>query len=138
LLNESTHVIGYFEDPQEDEQVAANMYRSLKSNGVLIMDLVSKEVLARNFEPRRWHEEGNAIFLQETTVHKAWTWIESRWIILRDGERFERTLSHRIYSAAELMSLLTKVGFRDLEVYGDLAGTSYDHTAKRLVVVARK
>jgi SAM-dependent methyltransferase len=129
---------GYFEDPREDEQVATNMWHSLKSGGVLLMEMMGKEILARSVQPRRWHEEGEMIILEETTVHKAWSWVESRWIIIRNGERFERTLSHRIYSAVELTHLLNKAGFEQIEVYGDLAGTPYDETAKRLVVVARK
>jgi hypothetical protein len=37
-----------------------------------------------------------------------------------------------------LTALLTEVGFIDLSVYGSLAGDPYDHTARRLVVLAHK
>jgi len=33
---------GYFEDPEDDCQVALNMYRSLKSGGVFLIDMMGK------------------------------------------------------------------------------------------------
>jgi hypothetical protein len=58
--------------------------------------------------------------------------------VIKDGERKEFTLSHRLYSAAELMRLLRECGFASVDAYGDLAGAPYDHEASRLVVVGRK
>ena len=43
-----------------------------------------------------------------------------------------------IYSAAEMADLLTACGFQIINAYGDVEGRPYDHTARRLVVVARK
>lgn len=129
---------GYSEDPQEDRQVLLNAHCSLRAGGVLLMDMMGKEVLARIFRERDWHEEDGILVLEERKLSQNWSWIESRWIMIKDGERTELNLSHRLYSAAELISLLHECGFTQVEVYGDLAGSPYDQTAKRLVVVARK
>lgn len=67
-----------------------------------------------------------------------WSWMQNRWILVRDGERKEFHLAHRIYAATELTRLLTDGGFVETEVYGDLDGAPYDHEASRLVVVGRK
>ena len=48
------------------------------------------------------------------------------------------TFAIRLYSGAELMSILTAAGFAVVQLYGSLAGTPYDHTAQRLVAVATK
>lgn len=129
---------GYFEKPEDDRQVATNVCRSLKTGGVFVVDIMGKEVLARVFQERRWEERNGCFFLQETKVKKNWSWVESRWILLGDGERREFTISHRIYSAVELSALLRDCGFGKVEVYGDIKGRPYDHTAERLVVVAHK
>ena len=47
-------------------------------------------------------------------------------------------VSHRLYSARELSDLLVRCGFVKVRVFGDLAGTDYDHNAKRLVVLAQR
>ena len=44
----------YFEDPEEDRQVIANVYQSLKSEGKLILETHGKETLARIFRERVW------------------------------------------------------------------------------------
>ena len=129
---------GYFEDMAEDKKVIANVYRSLKDNGVFLIDTMGKEVLARIFRERDWYEVNDILVLEERNVCRNWSWIENRWITIKDGEIEQSKLSHRVYSAAELATLLCDCGFKAIDVYGDLAGAPYDHTAKRLVVVAHK
>jgi SAM-dependent methyltransferase len=130
---------GYFEDPAEDRQVVSNLYRSLKPGGALVMDLMGKEVLARIFLPRDWTElPDGTLFLQERTVSRDWTWIENRWILVKDGQQREFEISHRLYDGAGLKTLFLDAGFRSVDLYGDLSGTPYDTNARRLVAVARK
>ena len=129
---------GYFEDPEDDRQVVLNMYRSLRPGGVFLIDIMGKEVLARIFRERDWYEEDGVLILQERKVSQSWSWMENRWIILKDDNRTELNLSHRIYSAVELTSLLAGCGFTHLDAYGDLQGSAYDHLARRLVIVAHK
>ena len=129
---------GYFEDPAENHAVLANVYRSLKAGGALIIEMMGKEVLARIFLPRSWSEQDGVLFLEERSISKDWSWIDNRWIMIRDGERSEFKISHWLYSAAELARMSEQAGFSQVEFYGDLEGAPYDHTAKRLVAVARK
>lgn len=129
---------GFFGSPEEDRQVVMNVLRSLKPGGTFLLELMGKEVLARIFRERDWREEDGMIILEERKLSKNWGWIENRWIMLKEGEKQEFKVSHRLYSAVELSSLLGECGFGKVDAYGDLAGLPYDHTAKRLVVVARK
>jgi SAM-dependent methyltransferase len=129
---------GYFEDPEDDRKVISNINDSLKPGGKLLMEMMGKEVLARIFRERDWSEEDGYLLLQERKLNQNWGWIEVRWILIKDGQRSESTLSHRLYSAAELSSLLSNAGFSKTRVYGDLEGSEYDHQAKRLVVMGEK
>ena len=129
---------GYFEDVNDDRKVAANAYRSLKDKGVFLIDIMGKEILARIFRERDWYELDNIMVLEERKICANWSWMESRWLMIKDGKMDERRVSHRLYSATELRALLSDCGFDPIDVYGDLAGTPYDHTAKRLVLVAHK
>jgi len=129
---------GYFEDPEEDRQVVMNVYRSLKSGGVFLIDIMGKEVLARIFRERDWREENGVLILEERKLIGNWELIESRWIIIKDNKRTELKFTSRPYSAVELVSLLTGCGFTQVDMFGDLAGSPYDHMARRLVAVAHK
>ena len=128
----------YFEDPEEDVRVLRNVFSSLKPGGVFVMEMHGKETLARIFRERDWREENGMLILEERNVSDNWSWMENRWIIIKDNRRTDLKLSHRIYSAAELKSLLIGCGFSDTDVYGSLAGDDYDQNAKRMVIVARK
>jgi hypothetical protein len=64
--------------------------------------------------------------------------MENTWIRIRDGERKEYALGHRLYSAAELMDLAIQAGFESVVAHGALDGSPYDEKASRLIVVARK
>ena len=129
---------GYFEDPNDDRQVLVNIHKSLKNNGKFLIDILGKETLARIFCSRRWEEADGTVSLAEAKVCRNWTWIENRWIFFKGTERYEFNVSHRVYSAAELLALLMDCGFRCAEAYGDLSGAPYDNKAERLIVIAQK
>jgi SAM-dependent methyltransferase len=129
---------GYFESEEDDRRVLANAYRSLRARGVLLIDMMGKEILARVFTERGWREEDGMLILEDRKLTPDWSTIRNRWIILERGARREVTLTTRLYSAAELSRLLKGVGFGKVDVYGDLSGAPYDMEAKRLVVVACK
>jgi len=129
---------GYFQDPEEDRTAAQNMYACLRPGGVLVMQLMSKEVLARIFRPRDWHEQDGILVLEERKVRQGWAWIESRWTLIGANQRVALDLSHRLYAGSELSVLLRGCGFSGVELYGDMEASPYDEKAERLVVVARK
>jgi SAM-dependent methyltransferase len=129
---------GYFENPAENEQVLLNIYKALKSPGVLVMEMMGKEILARIFLERGWQQVGEYYFLEERSISRDWSWVENRWILISEDERYEVKISHWVYSAVELRGMLTAYGFREVQIYGDLAGAPYDTNANRLVVVAKK
>jgi SAM-dependent methyltransferase len=129
---------GYFEDPLDDQRVVDNIYASLRSRGVVVMQMMSKEVLARIFRPRDWYEQDGLLVLEERKVRRNWSWIESRWTLISEGRRIDLDLSHRLYAASELALLLHDRGFEEVAAYGDFDGSPYDEKANRLVVVAQK
>ncbi|NOG53660.1 MAG: class I SAM-dependent methyltransferase [Planctomycetes bacterium] len=131
---------GYFEDAADDRQVARNIHANLKPGGCMLIDVIGKEILARQYRARDWNTEADgALMLQERTICNNWSWIRCKWIrILPDGTQHTYHLEHRLYSAGELIDLLTQEGFVNVNAYGSLEGTPYDHEARRLIVTAEK
>jgi SAM-dependent methyltransferase len=129
---------GYFDDSTDDAVVLANICQCLRKGGVLVMEMLGKEILARVFRERDWQEVDDLIVLEERKVADGWSAVESRWILLDGKGRYEAKLFLRLYSSTELKALLQSVGFESITIYGSLAGIPYDHQATRLVAVARK
>jgi hypothetical protein len=115
------------------------MHTSLKPRGRVLLDLLGKEKLARVFRERDWHRTEGGFKLEERRISKDWSWLDSSWILITDeGKMSEWSVSHWVYSAAEMKEMMESVGFSVHEVYGSLEGTPYDHEASRLVIIGRK
>jgi SAM-dependent methyltransferase len=129
---------GYFTEPEENKQVLRNVHASLKTKGVLIMELMGKEVLARIFQDRGWREIDGTYLLEDRKMSEDWRFINNRWIVFKGGKIEEFSFKLRIYSAVELADLIKKCGFGSVDIYGNLQGGPYDQSAVRLFAVARK
>jgi SAM-dependent methyltransferase len=129
--------IGYFENLEEDRQVLSNIRMALKPEGRLLVEVIGKEVVARNFRKNEWYEDSDiGLVASEYRIIRNWTRLENRWIVVNAGERGEYTFSHRLFSAAELEALLLSAGFKRVECFGSLAGAPYDENAELLVASA--
>ena len=127
---------GYFDSPGEDLQVLRNVQASLKPGGVFVIDVVGSEPLAaRPFD--RWEQLPNGdIVVAHAEVLPGWTRIRNHWLLVQGdrAQRFEFELN--LYSGKELSAMLRQAGFKDVQIFGSLAGTRYDNTATRLVARA--
>lgn len=128
---------GYFADRADDRQVAVNLHDSLRSGGVALIDVMSKELTGR-FWPNQITEAEGVTRVERHEIIENWTRIKSQWILIRDDsvQRFEYFV--RIYSGQELCDLLRDAGFAEIVLHGDLEGQSYGPNAKRLIAVARR
>lgn len=129
---------GYFEEGADNQLVLDNIFQSLKPGGVLLMELASKEILARMFEERDWREQGDALMLEERRVIDDWKRIWNRWILIKDGRRRDYEFSHWVYSAAELEMMLIEAGFGEVAFFRGLDGGEFDHHFARMVAVGKK
>jgi SAM-dependent methyltransferase len=130
---------GYFEDEQDDLRVLKNIHQSLKENGVLIIEVLGKERLARVWKDTMCNElaDGSLIF-QRPQIRDDWTRIRSEWTLVKDGRSRSFTFEHTIYSGRELKDRLLSCGFTRVQLFGDQQGSSYGLDALRLIAVARK
>ncbi|MBI2923746.1 MAG: methyltransferase domain-containing protein [Planctomycetes bacterium] len=130
---------GYFDDKDEDRAVLRNLYASLKSRGVLVLELMGKERLARIFQgtTSRAHPDGSMV-VERHEIFDGWTRIRNEWTLIRKGRTRTFRFHHTIYSGQEMRDRMEEAGFREIGVYGGLDGSAYDVNAARLVVVGKK
>lgn len=130
---------GYFADPADDARVLANWHASLRGGGALVIELASKEIVARNFMPQEvFRLPDESLFIEERRVGPGWDWMVNEWTVIRGSECHEFTVEHRLYSAVELSQRLREAGFSRVESFGAWTGEPFDHDAERLILVARK
>ena len=129
---------GYFEDPADDLRLCRNVFRMLRPGGSFLIETMSKEVLARIFQPNGWREIDGEFLLEERKVDPGWTALHQRWVLIRRGRVREFPVFLRLYSGTELGDLLRRAGFRRVELYGSMELTPYDNTARRMVAVGHR
>jgi SAM-dependent methyltransferase len=129
---------GYFND-SENRRVLENVCASVVPHGVLVLDVIGRESVARHWQERRWHEVDGSLYLERSTSADDWAALASEWIVVRNGVRAEFRVKQRLYSGTELRDLLLSVGFISVGLAGELDGeTPYDQSARRLVAIARR
>lgn len=130
---------GFFDRKEDDLIVLDNIYQSLKSGGVCLIDLFGKETLAEDFQPTTSDELADGtILVQRHKIFDNWTRIRNEWILIKNGIAKSYTFHHTLYSGQELMDRLERVGFTDIKLFGDYEGNEYGLNARRLVAAARK
>ena len=130
---------GYFDAAEDDLRVLQNVHQSLRPGGALVMDMVSKECLARNFDATTSHKvpDGSLLF-QRHAIRDDWTRVSNEWTVVTGTQARTFDFSLRVYSGRELRDLLVRAGFASVDLYGGLDGRRYGLEAERLVAVASK
>ena len=130
---------GYFDDPADDLRVLELVRENLRPGGVFVLEMVSKERLARDFQATTSRELPNGqILFERHEIVDDWTRVRNRWTLMRASGTRTFEFTHRIYSGQEMKDLLAKAGLAGARVYGDLDGSSYGFDAQRLVAVTRR
>jgi len=131
---------GYLESEAEDEKVLGKVAQALKSGGKFLLDVVNRDRLVREFQAREWHaaDEGWLVLEERTFDHLSGR-METRWVcVARDGVRYERLSSVRLYTASELRTMLERAGLKVTNLFGDYDGSPYSWDSQRLIVVSCK
>jgi SAM-dependent methyltransferase len=130
---------GYFENADEDLQVLRNIHESLNPGGVFVLDVISKERVARNWLNSICTDlaDGSTL-LQRPQVCADWTRLRNEWTLFKDGRSRSFIFEHTVYSGRELKDRLLASGFQDVQLFGNLQGAPYGLEAERLIAVAGK
>jgi len=130
---------GYFEDQNDDLKVLQRVYQNLKSGGVFVLDMISKEWLAKNYQSVIATKlENGALLVQRNEIVDDWTIVKNKWLLLQGRELRSFDFFDRIYSGQEIKQLLSAAGFQNVRLCGNWDGSPYDIHVKRLIAVARK
>ncbi len=130
---------GYFDDKNDDLVVLRNIHQSLREGGALVMELMSKEVLARGFLPTSSEELADGrLLVERREVCEDWTRLRNQWTVIENDKATTFRFEHTVYSGQELRDRLLDAGFGDVKLFGGLDGSEYGLNARRLVAVARK
>ena len=127
---------GYFND-DENLEVARNVARALKPGGLVGIDLVNRDAIARESLAADVIEKSDGLIINRLSFDALTGRFHNRRIVIRQGTRKDKPYSIRLYNAQEIQGLLAQVGLDVNKLLGD-QGQPLSGLSRRLVVVARK
>lgn len=128
---------GYFTDG-ENEVLLKNLKRSLKKDGLLLVDIENRDYILKNFIYEKWREKEFGLLLER---HKFFP-ESSRQTTKRvqyyhNGTIKESFRELRLYSVHELIQLAKLAGFNVINLVGDYSGKPFQINSPRIIVVLR-
>jgi SAM-dependent methyltransferase len=130
--------LGYLGD-EEDTKALGEIGRVLRPGGRLVIEIMHRDLLLHRFREQDWEllGEGRLQLEQRTFEPAAGLAQVTQTLIETSGERESRTYSLRVYTATELLAMLTRAGFAEARCYGDFEGGRFGIDT-RLVIAARR
>ncbi len=118
---------GYFESAEDDQLVLGEIYRILKPEGKLLVDVTDGDHMRRTFEPRSWEWIDKTYFVcRERSISRDNQRLVSREVIthVKQGVVADQFYAERLYSSELLKTLLEDNGFADVEICESLDTSS--------------
>jgi SAM-dependent methyltransferase len=139
-VNMFTAGIGYLTE-KDDLRALRSLHAALKPGARFLLDTMNLFWLVQNYNPNGWHEivEGEFRVFESREFDILTNRNRSKGILWRKGQE-ERvyTLDHRVYSGAELASVLNRAGFGVVECFGDFDRQPLTIKSSRLILVSEK
>lgn len=125
---------------KEDREALGEIYKILKPEGKLLIDIENREALLRHFIPYSWDIMDKYVLLSEHKFEPETGYYTSRRIVYnRETGRIKEFLRRiYLYTASELSNLLEDEGFKVLRFIGDYEGHKYHIASHRLIVLSIK
>lgn len=111
---------------------------SLHKTGAFVINTgMLAESILPNLEKSMWVEVDDILFLMQNSYHPDESVLQNDYRFVKDGMVEERTSFHYVYTLAEVIRMLKHVGFKHVDVYGNVQGDDFKLGSSQAYLVAR-
>lgn len=133
---------GYLENDKEDGKVLDQVYKALKPGGKFLIDVIDRDWLLANYQPRDWRKAGHWLILENRQFNPATkrNFVKITIIDTENSKTFSTYHHERIYNFNELKKILSRHGLKTIRRYSDMDREikNSPRQSKRLLLLAIK
>jgi len=131
---------GYVADQASSLRMLSSAFHSLRPGSRMVLDTINFARVISEFQPLMVQNFEDGARVER---HSRLNWeqgvMEQEWITDRPGlERRTQASATRMFWPRDLADLLRTAGFETVDLYGDLNGSSFETSSRRLIWVARR
>jgi ubiquinone/menaquinone biosynthesis C-methylase UbiE len=129
---------GYFEKEADNLRTLRCIYYALKPGGKFVLHVTNRDWILVNYTPRGWQEIKSLKVLEKREFDYSRSVNRAVWHFIRDGKKSSYSVMIRLYSYHELIAMLKKVGFENVEGYGDPKESPISRDTRMMWIFATK
>jgi SAM-dependent methyltransferase len=127
---------GYFETDAEHERVVRDLGRVMTSGGVFVIDFLNAELVKKTLVPYDESLIAGKTVVQRREITEDGRFVVKHIDIKSDGRNFIERV--RLFTKAELESILARAGFVIERAFGDYDGGEFATESPRVILFARR
>ncbi len=128
---------GYFREPLDDRRVLREMGRVVRRGGSFMLDFLNADRVRRELVPEDMREIDETRIIQRREILDGCVIKKIRIESTIDGSASDFEERVRLYSRAELTTLLEEAGLEISHRFGDYEGAAFRSTSPRLILAGR-
>jgi len=127
---------GYFKKESDNLLVLKKLFKALKPGGRLVLQLINRDWILTHFSSNGWEEVGGIRVMEKRRFDYATSVNHSLRIYQKDGVEKQFNMELRVYTYSELIAILKKIGFVDVEGYGSIKEEPIDRNLREMIIFA--
>lgn len=129
---------GYFSE-EENEATMDSFYKALKPGGLFLLEMINRDAVLIDYQPCHIsHLPEDELLLEERSYESLTGRMSAtHTYINKEGKKFIRKFSHRMYSVHELIAIFKRYGFEIVDVFGRW-GEEFKISSRRISIVGKK
>ncbi|MGK5509167.1 class I SAM-dependent methyltransferase [Brevibacillus formosus] len=116
---------GYFSTDEENANVIRNMAQALKTKGEVVIDFLNAAYVIDNLVPQSTKEVSGMLIKEERWIQDGF--VKKRILISDESSNEPREYMEqvRLFSAQQMIAMLTEAGFEKIQVFGNYQFEEY-------------
>lgn len=130
---------GYFESEKDNETVIKNIFQALVPKGKVFMELMNKPFVLSHLVPTSEKIVNNLLIKENRKITDDGFRVEKEVKIYQEGQFLkEYKESVRMYTTNELTEFFNRIGFDNIQFFGDFDSSPLVETSPRVLILAEK